>query len=609
MLKKHVIDLRDSFGRYHLCSHDIFIRMNNRRNDLIRLFLKLGILGAAVYIVSFVFFKIDLTEEQRHTLTPATKEMLQGLDDRVFVRCYLHGEFPAGFKRLEQNIKERLEEFKDFSGDRIDFEFIDPYESGDKKTISDTEQALYEKGLRFTRLTFTDQGGAQSSKLIWPGAIIEYKGTEYPVQFFKSDLPQPTDEMINSSVNNLEYELSSNLRKAMRRDKPAVAFLEGHGELSELEMADFLTSLEENYKLDIFPINGKLNALSDQLGGNIGRKNKFDALVIAKPDSTFTDDDRVIIDQYIMNGGKVLWLVDPVLTDLDSLRMKQETIAISNEMGLYEMLFEYGARINRNIVIDFQAAPIAFDVGPMGNQRGMQMFSWYYAPLLFPPANPHPIVANLDPIKFEFASSIDTVNASSDVRKVPLLISSELTKTLKTPVRINTAIVQLGKDYFETNNQPRQIMALLMEGNFTSAFKDMIPDTIRRDPNIGFKDKSVPTAMIVVADGDIVRNAVMETPQGPQPQALGYDRYARRVIFDNKEFLLNCMNYLLDDKALISVRSRTIKLRKMDEALVLENKNLIQLQNTALPIVLVIVLGSVQYMWRKRRWASQQSRK
>lgn len=577
--------------------------MKKKRSDIVRLLLSLSIVAVATFMLSFIFLKIDLTEEKRHTLTDATKEMLGQLDDKVFVRCYLHGDFPAAFKRLEQNIRERLEEFRDYSGDKIDFEFINPYESNDEKTIKDIQQALYEKGLRFTRLTF-EKDGAQSSKLVWPGAIIEYRGIEYPIQFFKSDMPEPTDEMINSSVNNLEYELSSNLRKAVRKDKPAVAIIEGHGELSELEMADFLSALEESYRLDVVNLNGKLNALSDQLGGNIGRKNKFDAIIVAKPDSLFSDADRVIIDQFIMNGGKVLWMVDPVLTDLDSLRSKQETIGVSNEIGIYEMLFEYGARINRNIVIDFQAAPIAFDVGPMGNQRGMQMFSWFYAPLLFPPAEPNPIVANLDPIKLEFASSIDTVNPSKAVKKIPLLTSSLLSKTLKTPVRINTGIVQLTKDYFTTNNQPNQIMALLMEGEFRSAFKDQVNDTIRKDPNIGFKELSKPTAMIVIGDGDVVRNGIIDTPEGPRPQALGFDRYAKRVIFDNKEFLLNCMNFLLDDKALISVRSRTIKLRKLDEAAVIDERTAIQLRNTALPILVVIALGAIQHWSRKRKWTS-----
>ncbi|MFN9800766.1 MAG: Gldg family protein, partial [Bacteroidota bacterium] len=196
--------------------------MHTKRTDLVRFFLILGIILLGTYLLSFFFVKWDLTEEKRHTLTPATREMLQEMQDRVFVRCYLHGDFPAGFKRLEQNIRERLQEFRDYSDGRVDYEFINIYESGNKKTIAENEQALFEKGLRFTRLTF-EVNGATQSQLVWPAAILEYKGKEYPVQFYKSDMPEPTDDMVNSSVNNLEYELASNFRKALRRDRPAIA--------------------------------------------------------------------------------------------------------------------------------------------------------------------------------------------------------------------------------------------------------------------------------------------------------------------------------------------------------------------------------------------------
>lgn len=575
--------------------------MNKKRNDLIRLALSLGLVILGAFIMSFFFFKVDLTEEKRHTLTDATKDMLGNLENKMYVRCYLTGEFPAGFKRLEQNIKERLDEFRDYSNDQIEYEFIDPYASGDKKQISDFENALYEKGLRFTRLAF-EENGAQQYKLIWPGAIIEYNGKEYPVQFFKSDMPEPSDEMINSSVNNLEFELASNIRKIMRREKPAVAVIQGHGELSPIEMADYLTALEQNYAIDFVTIDERVNAFSDKLENFDDRKNRYDAIIIAKPDSIFSDKDRMIIDQFVMNGGKVLWMIDPILTDLDSLKVQQQTMGISNEMGLYEMLFEYGVRLNRNMVIDYQAAPIAFDAGPAGNQRNVQMFTWYFAPVCLPPADAHPIIANLDPVKLEFASSLDSVNPNTEVKKIPLLRSSELSKALKTPVRINTSVVDLGIDYFKDGAKPNQIMAMILEGNFPSAFRDMVPTEFRTNKEIAYRDKSKSTSMIVIGDGDIVRNNVMETPQGPVPQALGFDRYAKRVVYDNKEFLLNCMNYLLDDKALISVRSRTIRLRKLDEKLISEYRTRIQIENAAVPIVAVMGLGGLLVYLRKRRW-------
>ncbi len=575
--------------------------MKQRKSDIFQFLVWTLIVLAMGYVLQFTFFKIDLTEEKRHTLTDATKNMLENLEDKVFIRCYLHGDFPANFKRLEQSTLEKLQEFADYSDGKIQFEFIDPYASNDKKRIADQEKALDEKGLQFTRLALKEKG-AQEFKLIWPGCIIEYRGKETPVQFFKSESPTFTDEMINASVNNLEYELASRLRLAMRQEKPAVAVLEGHKELQPIQMADFLSAVQENYSLDFVKIDGQINALSDKLEGFEGRKNKYSVLVIAKPDSVIDDKDRVIIDQFLMNGGKIMWLVDPVKTDLDSLRTKQETMASSNENGVYEQLFEYGVRLNRNIVIDFQSAPIAFDAGPKGNQRDIQLFNWYYAPLIFTQDRTHPIVSHLDPVKLEFASSLDSVNNGKGIKKTPLLVSSALSRAWNTPVRINTSIVSLDQKYFEANKSNGHIMAMLMEGSFPSAFFDALPQAIKSDPNIGYKKQSSPTAMIVVGDGDIIRNGVMPAQEGFTPLPLGYDRYAKNVLYDNKEFLLNCLNYLMDDQALISVRSRTIKLRKLDSKKIAQQKTGIQLANTALPLLVIIVAGIVQFMIRKKRW-------
>ncbi len=578
--------------------------MNLKKNDLFQFGTITLITLALGYVLQFAFFKWDLTEEKRHTLTEATKQMLGGLEDKVFVRCYLHGEFPANFKRLENSVREKLEEFEDYSDGKVQFEFIDPYANNDKKRIADQEKALDEKGLKFTRLSIK-QNGSQQFKLIWPGCIIEYRGKETAVQFFKSESPTFTDEMINASVNNLEYELASRLRLAIRKEKPAVAILEGHKELQPIQMNDFLSAVNENYDIDFVELKEQINSLSDKLEGFEGRKNKYNALVVAKPDSAISEKDRVIIDQFIMNGGKVLWMVDPVKTDLDSLRTRQETMAMSNENGLYEQLFEYGVRLNRNIVIDFQCAPIAFDAGPKGNQRDIQLFNWYYAPLMFTQDMTHPIVSHLDPIKLEFASSLDTVNAGKGIKKTPLLRSSILSKSWNTPVRINTSIVSLDQNYFEANKGTGMLMAVLMEGEFPSAYYDKLPNAIRSDKNIGFKGKSSPTAMIVIGDGDVVRNGLIPSQTGYSPLPLGYDRYGKDVLYDNKEFLLNCINYLLDDQSLISVRSRTIKLRKLDTKKINHSKVGIQMANTALPLSMVLVLGVGQFIVRKRRWSKK----
>ena len=578
--------------------------MKRKRSDILQLFLSMGIVLISAFLLSFYFFKLDLTEEKRHSLTTATQEMLGNLPDPLFIRCYLHGEFPAEFKRLENSIKERLDEFVDYSNGQIDYEFIDPYESSDEKIINETFKALDEKGLRFSNISYSENG-AQASKLIWPAAIVEYQGREYPIQFLKTESPLATDQMVNTSVNNLEYELANGLRKITRKDKPAIAILTGHREIPGINLADFLYGLRENYDVEPVRIDSQINAFSDKADAMALRTNRYAALVVAGPDSVIGDKDRFIIDQFIMNGGKVLWMLDALKINMDSLRNAESTMAVSNENGVYEMLFEYGVRLNRALVIDFQGAPIILDNGPMGNQRAYTDRTNYYAPLLLSSTNTHPITANLDPLKMEFAGSLDSVNASADVVKIPLLKSSPLSKELRAPVRVDLQLLAFNQQYFENGASPERTMAMILEGKFPSAFRDQTPDAIKKDPNIAFRDKSLPTKMIVIADGDIAYNDVDMRSGKPMPIALGYDPQFRRVLYDNKEFLMNCMNYLLDDQALISVRSRTIELRKMAEEKIISSGNTIKAINTVAPILLVMVLGIIQFIWRKKRWTSK----
>jgi ABC-2 type transport system permease protein len=286
------------------------------------------------------------------------------------------------------------------------------------------------------------------------------------------------------------------------------------------------------------------------------------------------------------------------------LRERQGTMGITNEMGLYDMLFDYGVRLNRDMVIDYQCAPIAFDAGPMGNQRDMEMFNWYFSPVVIAPDNAHPIAANLDPIVMQFTSSLESVGDDKRVQKSVLLASSDLSKQLKAPIRVNSGVVQLGIDYFQANPNPNLALAMLLEGTFTSNFQYRLPDAIQNDPTIAFREESVHTKMIVVADGDIARNGIMDGGEGPIPVPLGYDRYIGNVVYDNREFLLNAVNYLLDDKALISMRSRSIILRKLNEEKILQERSRWQVINVALPLFLLIVFGVLQFTIRKKKYAS-----
>lgn len=584
-----------------------FIWQNTKRgNRLTEWALGTAIIAATTWGLTLATFQWDFTEEKRFTMTPATQELLEGLDDELFITCYLTGDYPAQWKRLERSIRHQLEDMASLSSGMLRFQFVDIYEIDDRKTIGQNEEKLMEQGLSFSRIAFSESG-AQAFKTIWPSALITYRGNTEPVQFFRSEVPEPTEAMIQGSINALEYELTRAVRKLLSQERPRIALVRGHGELNEAETADFVMDLETDYDVFDVEIDGQLNILSERIEGMSRRVNRFDLAIIAKPDSAFDSKDQVIIDQFIMNGGRVMWLIDPLSIDMDSLALNQMTMGVTNDLGIYDQLFQYGVRFNRNLVIDLQCAPIVMGAGPLGNQQNMQVFNWYFAPVAMPLGTSHPITTNLDPVKFDFASRLDTVDVEGILRKTVLLSTSELAREYKAPVRISSSVVELSPAYFSENNLPNQPLAVLVEGEFQSAFEHRLPDTLKNDPEFAFQSRSVPTAQLMIGDGDIIRNQVKEGPNGPMILPLGYDRNARRVIYDNKEFLRNAVSYLLDEEAAISVRSRAIALRPLNAERARSERLGWQAMALALPIGLVLLMGWL-FTWRRRYAYGQPAR-
>jgi len=384
-----------------------------RRGRVVRegtsLALSAAVVAVLVVLGQLLHGAVDLTAEKRHTLAPGTIELLEGLQDDVLVTCYLTGELPQEWNRLEGEVASMLQRMAQASGGRLSYQFVDLYAIDDAQTIGQNEQALYERGLEFTRIAYEDNG-KQAFQTLWPGAMISFRGEEEPVQFFGSDIPQADQAMIQGSINTLEFNLTSGIRRSTAFESKAIAILEGHGELEDLAMMDLVATLEEDHLVARVELDGRLNVLSEKLEGMRYRANRYDLLIVAKPDSAFPEKDKVILDQFLMNGGRILWMVDPVLTDLDSLRNANETYGVENPLGLYDQLFDYGVRLNRDLIIDPQCAPIMLDAGPMGNQRNMRLFNWYFAPLSMPLGTGHPITNNLDPIHFDFVSSMELVN-------------------------------------------------------------------------------------------------------------------------------------------------------------------------------------------------------
>ena len=571
-----------------------------RRGRLVRegtaLGLSTAVLTVLIVLGQLVHGDVDLTAEKRHTLAAGTTELLEELQDDVIVTCYLTGKLPQEWKRLETEVESLLQRMSRASDRRLTFQFVDLYAIDDAQTIGQNEQALFERGLKFSRIAF-EENGKQSFQTIWPGAMISYRGEEQAVQFFGSDVPQADEAMIQGSINTLEFDLTAGIRRSIAFEPKSIAILEGHGELEELAMADLVTTLEEDHRVARVKIDGKLGVLSEKLDGMRHRINRYDLLVVAKPDSMFSDKDKVILDQFLMNGGRILWMLDPVLTDLDSLRSAQETFGVENQLGLYDQLFDYGVRLNRDLIIDPQCAPIMLDAGPMGNQRNMQLFNWYFAPLSMPLGTGHPITNNLDPIHFDFVSSMDLVNTQDDVQSTVLLTSSERAKTYRAPVRVSSGIVDLYPTYFAEGNTPNVPFAVLLEGSFRSHFEQTLSARLREDPDFAFRSKSARTAMVVVSDGDLAKNKFLADGR---ILPLGYDRYARRVVYDNKEFLLNAINYLLEENALISVRSRSILLRPLDEDRILQERKGWQFVAVGMPLLLVFLVAGAVLTTRRR---------
>ncbi len=572
------------------------MKKNNLKTQNIIEFTLLAVIIILLNVLSqYFFFRVDMTSDKRYTLNKATKNILSQLDDIVYIKFYLDGEMPPGFKRLKDAVTEMLDEFKVIAGDNIEYEIIDPYEEEDPATRKKVLKQLYDMGLDPVNVYEKEKGG-KSQKILFPGAIIYYKDQYIPVNFLEQSLNKTPEENLNSSVEDVEYKLVNSIHKLLQKEKKKIAFLSGHGELDANYLADILQTLSQDYYVRRLKINGQLRALKD-----------YDAIVIAKPDSAFDKYDKYIIDQFIMNGGKALWVVDGSDVSLDSLAYQNYTYALDliGRINLMDMLFKYGVRINPNLVQDVQCAMIPINVALANEPPRFQMFPWVYSPLVIPSSN-HTISKNLNLVKGEFTSTIDTVGHNPKVKKTILLTTSKYTRILNVPVQVSLSIASMEPDLklFAYSYIP---VGVLLEGRFESAFKNRLTPESQKDMSekLGFKTESQPTKMIVISDGDMIKNQISRVRGKIVPFPLGYDRYTRQT-YGNKEFFLNAINYLLDDVGLLDIRARSIKLRLLDKEFVSKNLLYIQLFNVVLPILLLVIFGIVYSITVKKKYTVKQ---
>jgi ABC-2 type transport system permease protein len=536
-------------------------------------------------LCSLIRVRIDLTEDKRYTLSSPTKEILKNIHNDIYIEVYLDGEMPIPLKRLKRSAKEMLDEFRIASGRKIGYTFINPAAVKDAEKRENQYTALYNKGLNPVNIQAGDEEGGKSQKLIFPGMIVNYNGIEVPVNFLKNNQSISYEQNILHSMEGLEYEMIQTIATLTSDTIYKVAFLEGQGEFREIEVADITMNLAKFFTIDRGSINGQPGILDD-----------YAAVIVAGPVNEFSEHDKLVLDQYIMNGGKVLWLLEEVAVNSDSL-VYGETVGLYRPLNIEDQLFRYGARINPDIVQDIDCIVIRLSVTTGEEQKQIVSAPWVYYPRLNP--NPdHPVTRNLNKVRGEFVNTIDTVGFDPAIRKTVLLSTSEFTKTLSPPllIRLREAEILPDEKEYSKANLP---VAVLLEGVFPSAFKNRMTGNMITDRNFRIKTESSETKMIVVADGDVIKNDVSRIAKTVTPLPLGQDRYTGEI-FGNRDFLINCMNYLVDDNGLMQIRSREMKLRLLNKSRIRDEKIVWQLINIAGPVIIVVLAGIIYSLARKK---------
>ena len=560
-------------------------KVKSQKSKVLKILLFVAVLVLLNVLGQFAYTRIDFTKEKRFTLTQKTKETLHKNKHEVLVTVFLDGDMPSAFKRLKNATKDLLNDYKAYSAADFKVVFVDPI-SGLTLNEQDTViNHLYQIGIKPININIKTDAGF-SEKLVFPMALIESNGKQMPVKLLQNQGGEASnyDENINNSIKNLEYTFTSSLRKVISGYNPRIGFTESNGEPDNRYLYDAISALSESY------VVGRVNLDSITKEG----LDSLKMLVIAKPLKTFTEAQKYKINYFIMKGGHTLWSIDQVRMDLDKLKSGQSFLAANNNLNLDDMLFEYGARINYNIIADVNCAeiPVATQGGPHGN---IQMAPWLYYPLLMPDTA-HNLVKNIDPVRSEFASTIDTL-ANKNVSKHIVLTTSPYNKVYNSPKMFNLRMIEEQPDQKEFTSSPKAV-GVLLEGNFKSVFLNRpVPEGIAEKYEVPTQSK--PTKMIVIGDGDIFCNQISADGS---PFPLGFDRYTQQN-FGNKALLLNIVDYFTNADNLIALRNKEVTVRPLDRTAVRTEKTKWQLVNIILPILLLICFAIFQHYYRKHKYA------
>ena len=552
--------------------------------NLKHILILISVLIAVNYIGSKIYKRFDLTTDKRYTLSESAINIIRDIDSPIVIDIFLEGDdFPSEFRRLQKETKQLLEEFSAKNGNIV-FKFINPLEDESKRELR--IQQLTQSGLTPMQLS-VQENGKSSQAIIFPWALASYNEQTVIIPLVKNKIGATQQDLVSNSVQHLEYAFADGFKKLTKTKQHKIAILKGNKQLEDKYIADFVKKIGEYYFIAPFT----LDSVSTNPQKTLKDLNSFDLIISAKPTEKFTEEEKFVLDQYTMNGGKSLWLIDAVVMEKDSLyNDKGINFAINRELNLTDFFFKYGVRINPVMVSSLYSAPITLAMGS-GSESQFQNLRWPYSPLASS-SNNHPIVNNLNLVKFDFSNQIDTLKNS--VKKTILLESAPLTKLEGTPREVNLNLVTKEQDP-STFNKGNQTLAVLLEGEFNSVYNNRVkPFKVLNE-----KNKSISTKMVVIADGDIIKNDVVRNT----PQELGFDRWTGQT-YGNKEFLLNTVNYLLDDGGLINIRSKEIAVAFLNQQKIASQKTKWQLINIALPLVLLSVFGFVFNYLRKKKYAS-----
>ncbi len=535
-----------------------------------------------INVLSYNFYgRFDLTADQRYTLSEASKEIIFKAEAPMFVDVFLEGEFPPEFRRLQAETRQLLEEFAAVNP-QITFRFTNPLEEGGNANEIATQ--FYEMGMTPARINVVENGRT-SEAIVFPWAMANFGKKSVAIPLLKNQLGATTEDRVAASVQQLEYAFADAFSKLLEPKRKKIAVMRGNGELQDRFIADFVKSIQEYYYIAPFT----LDSVAANPQGTLAQLKEYDLVIDAKPTEPYTEPEKLVLDQYLMNGGKQLWLVEHAAMETDSLFSPAGTaFALPRDLNLGDYFFKYGLRINSTLVKDLYSAPIILATGS-GSEAQFNPYPWFYYPLSSSPSA-HPIVNNLEAVKFEYVSPIDILENS--IQKTVLLSTSPRTAVVGLPREISLEEITAEPDLseFASGEQP---LAVMLEGEFNSVYENrVLPFELDN-----FRSKSKETKMLVISDGDVVKNQL----QQGQPLALGFDRFTGTT-YGNREFLLNAVNYLLDDRGLLNIRSKEVKIAFLDPEKVEESKGFWQVMNILLPLGLLALFAGLFGLVRKRKY-------